>query len=160
MSSPSPAAAPVLSEARTAVPEPLVVPTAADAPAAGPGFTIEISTMWMLPTGAQGPSSVAALEVGISNRYGETGEALMPLKTAPDGKAQVAFPRSRVPEATPGQQQWLWLRSAGAGLLTRTAWERLPGADGAYLGEAVMTRPDSSPPELAARLIENFLDAP
>lgn len=36
----------------------------------------------------------------------------------------------------------------------------LPGGHGDYLGEAVMTQEDTHYPELTARLIEEFLDAP
>jgi pimeloyl-ACP methyl ester carboxylesterase len=36
----------------------------------------------------------------------------------------------------------------------------LPGGHGDYLGEAVATQEDTGHPELTARLIEEFLDAP
>jgi pimeloyl-ACP methyl ester carboxylesterase len=36
----------------------------------------------------------------------------------------------------------------------------LPGGHGDYLGEAVATQDDTGYPELTARLVEEFLDAP
>jgi hypothetical protein len=77
----------------------------------------------------------------MCTRRSKLGEPLMAFETDQDGKAQLAFPRSLVPEPTEGKPQWLWLRSQGVGLLTRTSFKALPKDDGVTLKLNIVVQP-------------------
>lgn len=131
----------VLPEPIASDPLPLDLPPEVDAPVKEPGFTISVSATQALPTGGKGPPAAATLELGISSGRKELGEPLMAFETEPDGKAQIAFPRSLVPESPEGKRQWLWLRSQGVGLLTRVDYERVPKVDDATVHMSVVVQP-------------------
>jgi hypothetical protein len=131
----------VLPDVLAAEPQPLEPAAPAAAPAAETGFVVAVVASRVLPRGAQASPEATALELGVSSSRKALGEALLRFETAPDGKAQVPFPRRLVPAAPDGKAQWLWLRSRGPGLLERVDLERVPQADDTTVTMSVVVQP-------------------
>ncbi len=109
----------------------LSVPLQEHAAESGQPTLVKMFAVQKLPNGGRGPAAVAELELGVSWSRKDYGEALHTLQTDSSGQAQMELSWEHLRPAADGSRPWIWLRSSGPGLLTRTDSRRVPKEAGA-----------------------------